>query len=50
LEGAFEGVETELLEGSGGVFEVSVDGRLLFSKKELKRFPVYQEIPTLILG
>jgi hypothetical protein len=32
------------------VFEVSVDGALLFSKKELKRFPAYQEIPNLIVG
>jgi hypothetical protein len=30
------------------VFEVQVDGRLLFSKKASKRFPGYQEIPTLI--
>jgi selT/selW/selH-like putative selenoprotein len=40
----------ELIEGSGGVFEVSVEGRLLFSKKALKRFPAYQEIPNLIVG
>jgi selT/selW/selH-like putative selenoprotein len=30
------------------VFEVQVDGRLVFSKKASSRFPAYQEIPTLI--
>jgi chorismate mutase len=30
------------------VFEVTVDGRAVFSKKALRRFPAYQEIPTLI--
>jgi len=29
---------------------VSLDGRLLYSKLALKRFPAYQEIPKLILG
>jgi selT/selW/selH-like putative selenoprotein len=38
----------ELIESKGGVFEVRVDGRLVFSKKALKRFPAYQEIPELI--
>jgi len=32
------------VESSGGVFEVSVDGRLVFSKKKLGRFPEDQEI------
>jgi len=32
----------------GGVFEVTVDGRLVFSKAGLKRFPAYQEIPQLL--
>jgi hypothetical protein len=27
---------------------VTVDGRNVFSKKALRRFPAYQEIPTLI--
>jgi hypothetical protein len=31
------------------VFEVTVDGKLVFSKAELKRFPAYQEIPKLLL-
>lgn len=28
-----------LVEGSGGVFEVQVDGKLVFSKKATGRFP-----------
>ena len=38
-----------LVEGSGGRFEVEVDGRPVFSKADLGRFPAYQEIPKLIL-
>jgi len=40
----------DLIEGSGGVFEVTVDGTLVFSKKETGRFPAYQEIPKLLLS
>jgi hypothetical protein len=29
---------------------VSVDGKRVFSKLELGRFPAYQEIPPLLLG
>jgi selT/selW/selH-like putative selenoprotein len=32
----------------GGVFEVTVDGRLVFSKTALKRFPAYREVPSLL--
>ena len=38
------GVDVELIKGSGGQFEVEVDGRLIFSKKELGRFPEDHEI------
>jgi selenoprotein W-related protein len=40
--------EVELLPSSGGVFEISADGRLVFSKKELKRFPEEGEIVKLL--
>jgi len=33
-----------LIEGRGGVFEVKKDGALIFSKKELARFPETDEI------
>jgi selT/selW/selH-like putative selenoprotein len=38
------GVTVELRPGSGGAFEVSVDGSKVFSKLALKRFPTTQEI------
>jgi selenoprotein W-related protein len=37
-----------LIPGGGGVFEVIVDGQLIFSKKETKRFPNDQELSQLI--
>jgi selT/selW/selH-like putative selenoprotein len=39
-----KGVEPKLVRGGGGVFEVSVDGKLIFSKKAEHRFPQVQEI------
>jgi selenoprotein W-related protein len=39
----------EMIPSSGGAFEVSVDGRKVFSKLELGRFPAYQEVPLLLL-
>jgi len=42
------GSSTRLIEGSGGVFEVCVDGELIFSKKELGRFPENSEIYSAI--
>ena len=41
-------MDVSLVKSGGGAFEITVDGRLLFSKLKLKRFPAYQEIPTLI--
>jgi len=38
----------ELVASSGGVFEVTVDGQPLFSKKALNRFPEEGEIAGLI--
>ena len=40
--------EIELLASSGGVFEVVVDGKLVFSKKALNRFPEEGEVATLL--
>jgi selenoprotein W-related protein len=37
-------VTAELIPSSGGVFEVVVNGRLIFSKKQLNRFPEDDEI------
>ncbi len=38
------GIEATLIKGSGGQFEVVLDGKLIFSKKQLGRFPENQEI------
>lgn len=38
----------ELVRGDGGVFDVEVDGRPIFSKHEKDRFPEYQEVPLAI--
>jgi selT/selW/selH-like putative selenoprotein len=41
-------VDAVLTKGSGGVFEVVVDGALVFSKKQEQRFPEPGElIPKL---
>jgi selT/selW/selH-like putative selenoprotein len=37
-------VEAELIASDGGVFEVEIDGQLVFSKKALDRFPAEEEI------
>jgi selT/selW/selH-like putative selenoprotein len=42
------GAEVELKSSSGGVFEVVVDNRLVFSKKSLQRFPEEGEIALLL--
>jgi len=41
-------IDVKLTKSGGGAFEITVDGRLIFSKLKLDRFPAYQEIPTLI--
>jgi selenoprotein W-related protein len=38
------GVESELICGGGGIFDVVVDGEMIFSKHESDRFPESDEI------
>jgi len=38
------GCEVDLIKSSGGVFEVVVDGVLVYSKKETGEFPDEQEL------
>lgn len=38
------GVEAKLIAGSGGIFEVTVDGKMVFDKYLSGRFPDAQEI------
>ena len=44
------GADVELVRSSGGVFEVTVDDRLVFSKKALGRFPEQGELKGLAAG
>ena len=38
------GAEVELVPGVGGVFEITVDGELKYSKKQTGRFPTDEEV------
>jgi selenoprotein W-related protein len=44
----FPNAPIELIEGSGGIFEVAKDGQLIFSKKQMGRFPDLDEILRLL--
>jgi selenoprotein W-related protein len=41
-------VDAKLIEGAGGIFDVTVDGDLIFSKHDKERFPTDDEIVGLI--
>jgi selenoprotein W-related protein len=43
-------VEAELIQGGGGIFDVRVDGDLIYSKHETGRFPEHQEILQALEG
>jgi selT/selW/selH-like putative selenoprotein len=38
------GVEAKLIAGGGGIFEVKLDGKVIFDKFSVGRFPEEQEI------
>ena len=38
------GVKPKLIKSDGGVFEIEIDGKNVFSKKETGRFPEHEEI------
>ena len=42
------GNDSELIRGGGGIFEIKLDGRLIFSKKEVGRFPEDSEVLKLL--
>jgi selT/selW/selH-like putative selenoprotein len=42
------GAESELAEGTRGIFDVYVDGKLVFSKHDEQRFPEPGEVVRLI--
>jgi selT/selW/selH-like putative selenoprotein len=38
------GVDSQLVRGSGGIFDVTVDNKKIFSKDDQGRFPTEKEI------
>jgi selenoprotein W-related protein len=44
----FPAAEIELIRGGGGIFDVVVDGKRVFSKHELGRFPDAGEVTGLL--
>ncbi len=48
LTEAYPGCDVQLIDGSGGIFEVVVDGDLVFSKRVLGRHAEEGEVLRLI--
>jgi selT/selW/selH-like putative selenoprotein len=46
--GSSDDVEVELIGGSSGIFDVKLEGKLLFSKFKQQRFPNPGEISAII--
>tara|TARA_B100000315_G_scaffold253695_1_gene293071 strand:- start:3388 stop:3555 length:168 start_codon:yes stop_codon:yes gene_type:complete len=40
--------DIDLVAGGGGVFEITLDGELVFSKKSEGRFPTDEDLQSLI--
>jgi selT/selW/selH-like putative selenoprotein len=43
-------VQAELIKGAGGVFDVTADGELVFSKHRAGRFPDNDEVLQALKG
>ena len=41
-------VESELIPSSGGVFEITLDGKLVYSKQKTGRFPDKKDIEEIM--
>ena len=50
IKGQFAEAKVEIIEGSGGVFDVTFDGKLIYSKKETGEFPEEQVILNKLKG
>ena len=48
LTEAFPDMEIKLIPGSGGIFEVTVDGGMIFSKKRVGRHAQPGEVVELV--
>jgi selT/selW/selH-like putative selenoprotein len=44
------GVDSKVVRGSGGIFDVSVDDKRIFSKHDEGRFPTEKEIIDKLRG
>jgi len=42
------GITAQMIASSGGVFEVDLNGKRIFSKKELNRFPEEDEVQEIL--
>ena len=42
------GAESDLIAGKNGIFDVKVDGKLVYSKHETGRFPNKGEVTALL--
>lgn len=42
------GVDAELVKGSGGIYQVHMDGDLIFDKREVGRYPILGEVTDLV--
>lgn len=43
-------MQAELIKGSGGVFDVTADGELIYSKHRTGRFPDNEEVLQALRG
>lgn len=41
-------MDATLVPGSGGEFEITADGKLVYSKKQTGRFPEHEEVMALL--
>jgi selT/selW/selH-like putative selenoprotein len=48
LNAAFPGINVRLIPGHGGVFEVTLDNKLIYTKSDTGRFPDAGEIAGII--
>ena len=48
LKQNFPNMEISLISSGGGVFEIVLDGKLIFSKKAINRFPEKGEVVRII--
>jgi selT/selW/selH-like putative selenoprotein len=48
LKAKYPDARVELIKGSGGIFDVLCDDRLIYSKHRTRRFPDAGEVGTLI--